>query len=117
MRVYGRFTNNQGKRIWVVVQTDTQGNNDLVYVTALAQYILLNLGESPFFGSAGIPAEESVVQQVAPDLYMSLAQSVFAPHFASLILTRLPDSVIPIYSMNIITHQGVPLSASVPIPT
>jgi hypothetical protein len=117
LRVYGRIPNGQGGKTWVVVQTDAQGNNDLVYVTALAQYLLLNLGESPFYGFAGIPAEDSVVQQVAPDYYVSVAQQLFAPYFASLIITRQADSITPIYNVNILTHQGVQLSANVPIPT
>lgn len=117
MRVYGRFVNSTGQKVWAVVQTDARGNNDLVYVTALAQYLLLNWGESPFFGAAGIPAAEVVAQQVAPDYYVALAQQLFAPYFASLIITRQDDPVTPIYNVNILTHQGVQLSANVPIPT
>jgi hypothetical protein len=116
LRVYGRFLNSAGQKIWATVQTDSSGSNDLCYVTALAQYLLLNLGESPSFGFAGIPAEDSVVQQVAPDYYVTLAQQLFAPYFASLIITRQTDPVTPIYNVNILTHQGVQLSANVPIP-
>lgn len=117
MRLYGRISNGQGGRTWVVITTDQQGNNDICYVVALAQYLLLNLAESPFFGNAGIPAEESVSQQVAPDYYLYIAQQLFAPYFVSLIITRQPDPVTPIYIVNVLTHSGVQLSASVPIPT
>jgi hypothetical protein len=120
MRAYGRQHDAKGNPIpgtWAISQTDAQGNNDKVFVTALAQYLLLNWGESPAFGTAGIPAEQSVVQQVAPDYAVSLAQQLFAPCFASLIITRQTDSVTPIYNVNILTHQGVSLNASVPIPT
>lgn len=117
MRVYGRVTNPDGTKTWVMVTTDAQGNNDRVYVTALAQCLKLNLGESPFFAWAGIPAEESVVQQVFPDYYVALMQQVFAPYFASLLITRQPNEVTPVYNVNVITHQGVRLSASVPIAT
>ena len=117
MRLYGRITNKDGTKTWVVVQTDVNGNDDLCYVTALIQCLQLNLAESPFFAWAGIPAEQSVVQQVAPDYYVSVIQQVFAPYFASLIITRDPDAVDPSYFVNVLTHQGVRLSASVPIPT
>jgi hypothetical protein len=119
MRAYGRQHDAKGKPIpgtWAISQTDAQGSNDLFYVTAIAQYLALNWGESPFFGSAGIPAEESVQQQVAPDYAVSLAQQFFAPYFASLIITRQPDPVTPIYNVNILTHQGVQLNPNVPIP-
>jgi hypothetical protein len=110
--VYGRIDGN-----WVTVQTDSAGNNDLVYVTALIQCLKLNLGESPFYAWAGIPAEDSVTQQVFPDYYVSVIQQVYAPYFASLIISRRPGGVTPVYDVSVITHQGVKLSASVKVAT
>lgn len=114
MRTYGRITNPDGSLSWVVVQTDAQGNNDLVMLTTLCQVCQLSPGESPFYASYGIPAKNSIVQQVAPDYYMAIIQQQFAPFFASLSIVRLPG-VTPTYGVNVITHSGVVLSAQVPI--
>jgi hypothetical protein len=101
---------------WVEVDTDANGNNDLVYVTALCQALLLNLNESPFYANFGIPAQASVAQQIPPDYYVAMMQQAYAPYFASLMVSR-SSSATPTYQINILTHQGVRLNASVPIPT
>jgi hypothetical protein len=117
LRTYGRLPPDMnGYRQWVQVSTDVNGSNDMVYVTTLAQNLLLNLGESPFFGDRGIPAHQSVVQQIFPDYYVAYTQRKFAPFFASLIVSKV-QSVNPTYTINIITHQGTKINASVPVPT
>lgn len=119
-RVYGRITslNAQGKTVktWVTVVTDANGNDDGVFITALCQYFKLNLNESPRFAWAGIPARDAVAQQVPPDYYVALGQQIFAPYFASLIISRQPQSIKPIYNVSILTHSGVQLPA-ISIPT
>jgi hypothetical protein len=113
MRLYGRYINSQGQRVWTTVETDANGNNDGIYLTALCQYFKGSPNESPRFAWAGIPAEQSVQQQVPPDFYASQAQQLFAPYFASLIITRgpqTPDMPTPYYNVNILTHSGVQLS-------
>lgn len=118
MRTYGRITNPDGSRTWVVVQTDAKGNNDMVWLTTLIQTLLLNLGESPFYAQYGIPAQQSVMQQVFPDYYVTLTQQAFSPYFASLLISKDPTSkVVPAYKVNVTTHQGVKLNPSIPIPT
>lgn len=117
MRTYGRITNPDGSRKWVVVSTDANGNNDMVWLTTLVQTLLLNLGESPFFAQYGIPAQQSVMQQVFPDYYVALTQQAFAPYFASLLISKVPGATVPSYQVNVTTHQGVKLNPSVPIPT
>jgi hypothetical protein len=112
VRTYGR----PDGVTWVEVQTDANGFNDLVYATALCQVVRLNLNESPFFATFGIPAHQSIVQQVFPDYYLALTQQIFAPLFASLILSKQANTPTPTYKFNIITHQGVTLNVSVPIP-
>ncbi len=121
MRTYGRTQNVlSGKKLWWTVTTDQGGYNDSVYITALAQVLKLNLGESPFFADWGIPAHESVTTQVPPDLYVARTQQRFAPFFASLILTPTPitqgsaDSFAagqdgapaPSYTMSVLTNYG-----------
>jgi hypothetical protein len=116
IRVYGRIPNGSGGLSWVVIQTDANGNSDLVYVTALCQVLLLNLLESPFWGSSGIPAQQAVNQQIAPDYYVSLIQQQYSQYFASLQITKQVNPT-PTYQVFIITHQGTVISASVPIAT
>jgi hypothetical protein len=114
MRTWGRILQN-GELVWQAVTTDQYGNNDLVYVTTLCQCLLLNLGESPFFANYGIPAQQSVMQQIYPDYYVTLTQQAFAPYFTSLVISRTSTSP-PTYAVNVLTHSGVQLSATVAIP-
>jgi len=92
MRTYGRTYDNLGNATWVVVQTDTSGYNDYVMITTLIQCLKLNLGESPFYANFGIPAKNSVQQQIQPDFYVSFLQSYFSKFFASLIISKVPIS-------------------------
>jgi hypothetical protein len=115
MRTYGRITNQDGTKTWVEVETDSNGNNDWVYVTALCQVLLLNLGESPFFAQYGIPAKPTVVQQVQPDYYVSRVQSQFAGRFANLVIAK-QGSNPPQYKVNVTTHQGAKASVTVQVP-
>jgi hypothetical protein len=115
MRVYGRVSDGAGGLRWVVVSTASDGSNDMVYVTALAQVLQLSLNESPFWSSSGVPAQQSVLQQVAPDYYCAITQQAYAPYFASLQITRQTNPV-PTYVVNVITHSGTQISANVPVP-
>lgn len=109
----------KGKGRWVLVQTDSAGNNDLVWLTTLCQAILLNLNESPVYADVGLPARQSVLSGIAPDYNISLLQKRFAPYFLSLVITRQPQAQgqDPQYRANVVTHSGVKLSARIPIPT
>ena len=107
---------------WVEVDTTPDGFDDYVYITTLIQWIKLNLGESPFYGNAGIPAKPSVVQQVAPDFYVMRTQQQFAGFFASLTIARAPAPAgypigTPTYRVAVTTNQGLKLSATIPIAT
>ena len=88
----------------------------MVYVTALAQVLKLNLNESPFYADWGIPAKESVVQQVFPDYFVRRVQQQFSQYFASLVVYKqsLPT---PVYNISVVTNAGVKLNANVPVPT
>lgn len=120
MRTYGRVNagqNADGTTIkrWVKVETDANGFNDMVYLTTLAQVLLLNINESPFFADWGIAARDSVMQQVHPNFYVGLTQQRFSRFFASLIVAHR-NSPVPTYDINITTHQGVKLNAELPVP-
>ena len=126
MRTYGRTVDVlTGKKTWWVVTTDSNGFNDSVYITTLAQVCKLNLGESPFFANYGIPAHPSVVMQIYPDFYMIRTQQQFVPYFTSLIMTPAPirqgsaDSYvygdgrpIPAYNFQVLTNYGAIVGVS-----
>jgi hypothetical protein len=124
MRTYGRIVPNilyPDVKQWVVVNTDANGFNDMVWLTTLIQVIKLNLGESPFFANYGIPAHPSVVVQIAPDLYMNNIQQQFSQYFLSLIIAKLPNqpdpdvgAPSPSYNVSVITTYGAYLSQVVP---
>jgi hypothetical protein len=110
MRVFGRVNG-----VWQVVETDAAGFNDDVYLTALAQDLQLNLGESPFYANNGIPAQQSVITQVYPDYYAMMAQVQYSKYFASLIIARVAKSNPPFYNVTAVTNRGAILAANIPI--
>lgn len=114
LRTYGRVFNTDGTYSWVQVTTDSNGQNDAVWLTTLAQCLKLNLGESPMYANYGIPAYPSVVTQVFPDFYVGQTQSQFSSHFASLTVAKVASST-PTYNVNAITFQGAKIAANVPV--
>lgn len=115
MRTYGRTTNPDGSKTWQVVQTDANGFNDAVWITTLCQVLLLNLNESPFYANYGLPDQQAIIQQVAPDFYVARTQQLFAKYFASLIIARDPAANEPTYNVSVLTNQGAKVIVSVPI--
>ena len=130
MRAYGRVTvlNPDGSikynpsggpyKKWVVIETDANGSNDLVYATALCQCLLLNLNESPFWANSGIPAQQSVLQQMYPDFYVNRTQQLYAPFFASLQIvqpTTQPPAP-PVYNITALLNSGTVFNATIALP-
>ena len=101
---------------WTAVETQPDGGDGNVYVTAMIQCFRLNLGESPFYGNFGIPARASVQQQIAPDYNVAFIQSYFSSRFASLIVTKQPSPVnnpAPVYQINAVRLNGTTVSGSI----
>jgi hypothetical protein len=101
------------------VTTDANGFNDLVYVTALAQVLQLNTNESPFYANYGIPARESVLSQVAPDINVTFIQQQYAQYFSVLLVAKRPSGgpgSPPTYDIHVLTRSGVVLRQSVVTP-
>jgi hypothetical protein len=118
MRTYGRTLNRDGSYgPWVVVQTDANGFNDLVYFTTLCQAMKLNLNEDPFYANIGLPQIQSVQQGVPPDIYMAALQAYFAPFFASLQISRASNTNPPRYYAQAFTHQGAILNSNTVLAT
>jgi hypothetical protein len=115
MRTYGRITNPDGSKKWVEVTTDANGFNDWVYLTTFCQVLKLNLGESPFYADWGIPAKQTIIQQVQPDFYISRTQARFAQYFANIAIAKVSNNP-PTYQVAVTTHQGVKASVTVEIP-
>jgi hypothetical protein len=117
VRVYGRITNPDGSKTWEVVQTDpATGSNEWVYLTALCQALLLNLGESPFYADVGLPGQQSVIQQIQPDFYVTRIQQRYSQYFASLIVAKDPSQANPTYNVKVTMFDGTPASVTVQIP-
>jgi hypothetical protein len=115
MRAWGRPLNADGTYgPWTAVTTQANGLNDAFYVTALAQYLRLNMGESPLYANAGIPQFQVIATQTPPDFYMYRAQQQYAQYFASLTITSVPGAVPPQYNVRAVTHSGAIVSQNIP---
>jgi len=122
MRVYGRTYHTDGTYTWTEITTDSNGYNDAVHITALAQVLQLQTGESPFWANYGIPALQSITLQVFPDLAVYFIQQQYAQYFASLKITKVQaknqyNVPTPVYNVSVITQQGSIVNFNVPIPT
>ena len=100
-RTYGRVNG-----IWQEVDTDGNGYNDQVMLTTLAQVLMLNLGESPFYANMGIPALNSAQMNIPPTAYVALIQQYFAQFFANITIAQVMGQANPTYDCFVLTHQG-----------
>lgn len=114
MRIFARYTDIAGNKLWAVVETGKDGSNDMVNLVWLVQVCLLMLGESPFYAQYGIPAKAAVTQQIPPDFYVARIQQQFSPYFAALIITRVQGPENPTYKVNVTLHNGQNYTISVP---
>jgi hypothetical protein len=110
MRTWARVNNEDGSKTWTEITTDSNGFNDSVWLSTLAQALKLNLGESPMYANLGIPQYQTVVTQVFPDFYVNQIQQYFSPYFASLTITRRQGVSPPIYDVNAVCHTGAIIS-------
>lgn len=122
MRTWGRVYNSAtGNLDWVEVSTDSNGQDDYVWLTTLIQVLKLNLAESPFYANYGIPAQPSVISQIFPDFYVAQVQSQFSQYFASLQIVPVKGAVnemgalTPTYTINVLTNVGVNLTTTIAV--
>ena len=114
MRTWGRLGQVNGVGgTWTEVTASADGDLSNVFLTALAHSIKLSINESPFFASVGIPAQQSIISQVFPDWYVAQMQTLYAPHFASLVMTRVPQSFPPVYKVNAVCFNGAQLTMQI----
>lgn len=116
MHTWGRIFDAYGKATWVKVVPADNGDLTQIYLTTLIQNLQLSYGESPFHGTAGLPAVQSVLTQIAPDFYVAQTQARFAQYFASLIITRVQiqqtiagQTPPPTYRINAVAKTGAVL--------
>lgn len=116
MRAWGRPVNADGTYgPWTAVSTQANGLNDAFYITALAQCLRLNMGESPLYANSGIPQIQTIMTQTYPDFYMSRIQQQYAQYFASLTIVRVQGTNPPQYNVRAVTHSGAVISENIPI--
>lgn len=115
MRTWGRVVDANGNLTqWVQINTASDGSNDLVWAVTLIQNLKLNLNESPFYANYGLPAHQSIIQQIAPDFNVSLTQQRFSQYFANLVIVKV-NVPTPTYNVTITTNQGVKITQQVPV--
>jgi len=108
MRTYGRTFDENGNATWTeIVETS------YIWLATLTQTLRLNQGESPFYGNYGIPAEQSVMTQIAPDSAITRTQSQYAPYFSSLVVTKSQVSAQPTYYISAVFTNGTIINSTV----
>jgi hypothetical protein len=111
-RAWGRVYAEDGTYTWTIVTPDANGNLDAIYITALIQTLRLNLNESPFWASIGIPAHPSVISQLYPNYYVNRIQQFYAPFFANLTIVfqgapfDAEERPVPTWDVNVLTKSG-----------
>ena len=104
MRTWGRNAQKQ----WVELTSYSD-----VWLATLVQTLRLGQGESPFYGNYGLPAQQSVITQIAPDAAVARTQSQYSPYFASLAISADTTAQQPTYTVQAVLKNGQLLSTSV----
>ena len=104
MRTYGK--DKDGK--WVKVTI-----TGYIWLATLAQTLRLNEGEPPIYGNYGIPAQQSVMTQIAPDAAVNRTQNQYAPYFSQLRVIRDQLALQPTYYINAVFQNGTTISTIV----
>ena len=84
-----------------------------IWLATLAQTLRLEQGESPVYGNYGIPAQQSVMTQIAPDSAVNRTQTQYAPYFASLTVLKQQNAANPTYNINAVFQNGTTISTTV----
>ena len=120
MRIWARKYTNAYTYTWVSVETDLNGFNDGVYLSAFCQVLQLQPQESPFYAEYGVPSIQAVQSQTIPDNNVYFMQSKYSQYFISLQVVPAHQSdangaITPVYNVTAITNTGAIISAVVPI--
>jgi hypothetical protein len=104
MRSYGR----NASGIWVEID-----DTNYIWLATLAQCLRLGLGESPFYAGYGIPGQQSVQTQIAPDAAVAKTQAQFAQYFSALAVSRVAGASVPTYNVTAIFKNGTVIQSTV----
>lgn len=104
MRSYGQDKNGN----WLEI-TETS----YIWLATLIQTLRLTQGESPVYGNYGIPAQNSVMTQIAPDVALNRTQSQYAPYFSSLTIVRQQNTTQPTYNIKAVFKNGTTIQTTV----
>jgi len=100
MRSFGKDNNGNWQEI---------NSPEYIYLATLAQTLRLSQNESPIYGNYGIPGEQSVMTQIAPDVAVNRTQQQFAGYFSSLSVMRVQSALVPTYNITATLPSGTPV--------
>lgn len=106
MRVWGR--NSAGQ--WVAVTDPSYAR-----LLQLEQTLRLNQGEDPLAGNVGIPAQQSINTQIAPDAAVARTVVSFQPYFASLTVKRDNTASDPTWNLRAVFLSGAVVKALIAV--
>lgn len=102
MRVWGRNSTGQ----WVAITDPSYAR-----LLQLEQTLRLNQGEDPLAGNVGIPAQQSVNTQIAPDAAVARTVAAFQTYFASLTVKRDNTASNPTWNIHAVFLSGTIVEA------
>lgn len=82
-----------------------------IWLATLAQTLRLNQGESPFYANYGVPAQQSVISQIAPTTAVNRTQAQFSQYFSTLTVIRDPNATEPTYNVNATFLNGTTIQS------
>lgn len=97
MRSYGK--NAQGQ--WVEID-----DPNYIYLATLVQTLRLSQNESPVYANYGIPGQQSVMTQIAPDAAVNRTQNQYSQYFANLSIMRDQTAINPTYNISAVFLNG-----------
>jgi hypothetical protein len=110
MRTYGRDSAGN----WQEVTTDSNGWDDDVYLTTLAQVLQSDINESWLFPEMGIPARQSVIGRTHPDYFVERVRAYFAQFFPSITITQTTQADnTPVYYVDVLKNDGSEYKATI----
>jgi len=110
MQTFGRDIEGQ----WYEVTTDSNGFNDDVYLTTLAQVLQSDINESWLFAELGIPARQSVIGRTHPDYFVERVRAYFSRFFANISIAQTTDEEgTPIYFVDVLKNDGSDYKATI----
>lgn len=97
MRSYGKDSDGN----WVRID-----DPNYIYLATLIQTLQLSENESPIYGNYGIPGQQSVMTQIAPNAAISRTQNQYSQYFSSLSIAKDNSQIEPTYNVRVVFLDG-----------